>query len=133
NHTIRTCRRPGTGIMTAMLAVAAVALALVAMPAVAKPAGASSDRFTLAQVFDLQWAGDPQISPDGKQIVFVRGSFDIMHDARDATLWVIDSDGTDLRPLSAPDVEASSPRWSPDGTRVLFVTSKDKQAQIRVH
>src|SRR5699024_1048696 len=42
NHTIRACRRPGTGIMTAMLAVAAVALALVAMPAMAKPAGASS-------------------------------------------------------------------------------------------
>ncbi|HET7269441.1 MAG TPA: S9 family peptidase [Oleiagrimonas sp.] len=132
NRTRRACRRSGTVTLGALLATAALAMMLVSMPAMARSADQPSDRFTLARIFDLQWAQDPQISPDGKQIVFVRGSFDIMHDARDATLWIINSDGTGLRPLSDPDVKAGSLRWSPDGTRVLFVTSKDKQAQIRV-
>ena len=51
----------------------------------------AADRFTLRDVFDLELAGDPQISPDGRRIVYVRTAMDIMKDRPRGSLWIIDS------------------------------------------
>jgi acylaminoacyl-peptidase len=93
----------------------------------------SASRFTLAQIFDLERAVDPQISPDGTRVAFVRASFDRMQDKTQRSLWIVNSDGSGLRPLTGPNVNASSPRWSPGGQRLLYVaTSKGQVAEIRV-
>ena len=47
--------------------------------------------FERMDVFDLQWVSDPQISPDGKRVVYVRNSMDIMTDQRTSRLWLINS------------------------------------------
>ena len=74
-------------------------------------------------VFDLAWVADPQISPDGKHIAFVRRHFDIKSDtARDA-VWLMDADGKHARPLSSAPV-STRPRWSPDGSRIAY-TARD--------
>ena len=65
-----------------------------------------ADRFTLRDIFALEWAADPQISPDGKRIVFVRAGFDIMKDNTRSALWIVNSDGTELRPLLEPARQA---------------------------
>ncbi|MGD8828849.1 MAG: DPP IV N-terminal domain-containing protein, partial [Gammaproteobacteria bacterium] len=96
-------------------------------------ADTSPARFTLNNIFDLQWAQDPRISPDGRQVVFVRGSFNRMNDKARHSLWLVNTDGTGLRPLTDPDLNATSPRWSPDGKRLLYVTGvKGEGAEIRV-
>ncbi|MEO1170642.1 MAG: magnesium-protoporphyrin IX monomethyl ester anaerobic oxidative cyclase [Myxococcota bacterium] len=51
----------------------------------------SADRFGPKDVFDLEWVYDPQISPDGKRVVYVRRSFDIMEDRVRSNLWAIDA------------------------------------------
>jgi acylaminoacyl-peptidase len=83
-------------------------------------------------IFNLQTASDPQISPDGQRIVYVRGFADIMTDRRHANLWIINADGTNHRPLTSGLSNDSSPRWSPDGTRIAYISGEDGRSQIFV-
>jgi dipeptidyl aminopeptidase/acylaminoacyl peptidase len=92
----------------------------------------SSHAFTAMDEFQLQVATDPQISPDGKKIVYVRRFADPMTDKRYSNLWVINADGTDQRPLSSGNHSYASPRWSPDGTRIAFLSDVDGKQQIYV-
>ena len=48
-------------------------------------------RFNPIDVFGLEYAADPQLSPDGQRIVYVRNSMDIMSDRRRSNLWIIDA------------------------------------------
>jgi dipeptidyl aminopeptidase/acylaminoacyl peptidase len=91
-----------------------------------------SNHFGLKDVFDLEWAADPQIAPDGTRIVFARSGFDLMTDQTRSNLWIVNADGTNLRPLLPPGRNAGSPRWSPDGTRLLYVSSVGGRAELFV-
>ncbi len=95
-------------------------------------APAPGDRLGLRDIFELEWAGDPQISPDGQRIAFTRGGYDIMKDGEHSALWLVNADGTGLRPLLEPGREAAAPRWSPDGTRLLFVSALAGKADLFV-
>src|SRR5229473_1076493 len=98
-------------------ALVIAAATLFAFPALI-PAQDASHRLTAMDEFQLQIASDPQISPDGKKIVYVRRFADPMTDKRYANLWIINADGSDHRPLTTGNRSDSSPRWSPDGTRI---------------
>jgi dipeptidyl aminopeptidase/acylaminoacyl peptidase len=76
-------------------------------------------------VFELEWAADPQISPDGSQIVYRRRGMDKMTDRRISRLWLINSDGSHHMKLTNRDENESSPRWSPDGSRIAFASSAE--------
>ncbi len=89
-----------------------------------------ASHFELADVFELEYASDPQISPDGNKVVFVRNFMDIMTDRGRSNLWVINSDGTGERPLTTGNKNYSSPRWSPDGTRLLYISNVDGASQL---
>jgi acylaminoacyl-peptidase len=98
------------------------------------PAPAAPPPFSPMDVFALEWASDPEIAPDGSQVTYVRRSFDIRTDARRGTIWLVARDGTNHRPLAGGAASESSPRWSPDGSRIAFVTADaDGSAQIHVH
>ena len=89
-------------------------------------------RFTADDVFELEYAGDPRISPDGRRIVYERRSNDIMTDVTRANLWMIESDGDRHRPLVSGIDSASSPRWSADGERLAYIRSTDTGTGIYV-
>lgn len=89
--------------------------------------------FTSMDVFELEWANDPQISPDGKHIVYARGSMDIMNDRRQSRLWVIEADGTGHQKLTSFDRNESNARWSPSGDRIAFSSSTDQGAELFVY
>ena len=63
---------------------------------------------------------DPQISPDGRSIAYVRMGFDIKTDRARGTIWLVGVDGKNERPLSSAPSSAA-PRWSPDGTRIAYL------------
>src|SRR5712692_8293338 len=91
-----------------------------------------ANRLTAMDEFQLQTATDPQITPDGKKIVYVRRFADPMTDKRYANLWIINADGTDHRPLTTGNRSDVSPRWSPDGTRIAYLSDADGKQQIYV-
>jgi dipeptidyl aminopeptidase/acylaminoacyl peptidase len=92
----------------------------------------NSHKLTVMDLFEIQLATDPQISPDGKQIVYVRHFNDPMTDRRYSNLWIINSDGRGHRPLTTGNRSDDSPRWSPDGTRVAYLSDVDGKPQIYV-
>lgn len=83
-------------------------------------------------VFQLEHASDPQISPDGERIVYLRNSMSVMKDRRRSSLWIVDADGSNHRKLSAGERKESSPRWSPDGGRVAYVAESEEGSEIFV-
>lgn len=95
--------------------------------------GFAQDRnFDYLDIFDLQMVADPQISPDGEQIVYVRHQFDIMEDKRYTNLWIINFDGSNHRPLTSGKNNYSSVRWSPDGKRIAYITNEEGKSEIFV-
>lgn len=103
-----------------------------ALVAQVNEAAAESDRFQYLDVFDLEVAVDPRISPDGSEIVYVRRGFDIMTDRARTALWMLDSDGSDHRALTDGNSGVGSPRWSPDGSKLLYVSSEGGSSQLFV-
>ena len=93
----------------------------------------ATDRFQLTDVFELEYASDPQIAPDGSTVVYVRNFMDIQTDRRRSNLWIVASDGTQHRPLTTGDENDTSPRFEPrEGNRVCYVSSQDGSSQLYV-
>ena len=107
------------------------ACVLLATASAALPAFAEG-RFTALDVFQLEHASDPRISPDGEQVVYVRRFNDIMTDRTRSNLWIVDSDGSRHRPLLSGREDYSSPRWSPDGTRLAYISGAEGSPQLYV-
>ena len=89
--------------------------------------------FTNLDVFELEWAQNPEISPDGKSIVYQRRGMDIMKDRKTSTLWIMNSDGANHMKLTSNDVNETNATWSPDGTQIAFVSSTKEGAEIFVY
>jgi acylaminoacyl-peptidase len=90
-------------------------------------------RFTAMRVFDMEYATDPQISPDGKKIAYVRHSMDRMNDKDKGQIWLINIDDGLHLPLIDGESSSHSPRWSPDGKSLLFVTETNDKPELRLY
>jgi dipeptidyl aminopeptidase/acylaminoacyl peptidase len=112
----------------------AILLAATAFAATAGAAPASdpSRYFTGSDLFNIEWASDPEISPDGRTIAYVRESNDVMTDKARPTIWLIDVATGQQRPLAAGAGSYFSPRWSPDGTRLAYVAAEGGSPQLYV-
>ncbi|WP_432770388.1 MAG: S9 family peptidase [Sphingopyxis sp.] len=89
-------------------------------------------RFTGEDLFDLAIAADPQISPDGRHIAYVRRANDIMSDKAVSTIWLIDTQTGAETPVAGQDGSAFSPRWSPDGKRLAYAATEGGSPQLWV-
>jgi acylaminoacyl-peptidase len=81
-------------------------------------------------IFQLEWISDPQISPDGERVVYARNFNDIMTDGSFSNLWIVNFDGTDARPLTTGNQNDFAPRWSPDGTKLLYASARDGGVEL---
>ncbi len=95
-----------------------MALALITLLAASAWAN-SRGKLTLDLWLDWETVQSPQISPDGGQIIYTRRWTDKVNDKYESDIWIMNSDGSKNRFL----VKGGSPEWSPDGRRILYVTS----------
>ncbi len=113
------------------LTAAALGLSAALSPAWSAPT-AQSRAYQPVDLYALEYAADPQISPDGRKIAYVRRSFDIMSDRARANIWIVDVATGEHRPLLSGAASYSSPRWSTDGKRLAYISASEGSAQIYI-
>src|SRR3989442_1625888 len=92
------------------------------------PLAAGKRPITEQDLFRFVWIADPQISPDGSRVAFVRVHVNEKKEGYETEIWMVSTRGEPpLRWTSGP--RDSSPRWSPDGSRLVFARSVDKDGQ----
>ncbi|HEY0512354.1 MAG TPA: S9 family peptidase [Thermoanaerobaculia bacterium] len=114
-------RRRGAVVLAAVLLLAA---------AHAHPLAAAAKRpITETDLFKFVWTADPEISPDGRQVVYVRVTVNEKKDGYDTALWIAPTDGGQPpRPFTSGPAD-TAPRWSPDGSRLAFVRATEKDGK----
>jgi dipeptidyl aminopeptidase/acylaminoacyl peptidase len=83
-------------------------------------------------LWDIRTVSDTQITRDGKSVIYVLGWSDKMVDQRFSNLWIVSGDGKDNRPLTNGSYRDSSPRISPDGARIAYLSNRSGKTQIHV-
>src|SRR5881394_4368583 len=110
------------------MSIAAV-LAVCLSPAVAAQETASDTLLTVNHYLDWEQVADPQVSPNGAQIVYTRRWVNKIEDRWDSGLWIVNADGSKNRFL----VKGSNAHWSPDGSRIAYLADGEpKGTQIFV-
>ncbi len=93
----------------------------------------AQSNFEPLDVFQLEYAGNPQISPDGNQVIYRRTGFDIMEDKSKGDLWIINKDGSGHRKLTNKEGNQNNATWSPDGKKIIFTTGTDQGSEIYLY
>ncbi len=93
----------------------------------------ANDLFEAKDIFSLEYASDPQISPDGRKVVYIRNSNDIMTDEKNKNLWLVDVKTKQQLPLFSDNKQYSQPRWSADGEKIAFISNMSGSYQVHVH
>ena len=94
----------------------------------------TDNRLTPDDLLDLQQVSDAQLHPDGRRIVYtVSGLVTEPKQSKTASrIWQTTLDGSEPRPLTAEGTRAASPRWSPDGSSLAFLGSRDGEGKDQV-
>ncbi len=93
---------------------------------------AISDKLEMLDIFNLEYVSDPQISPDGQQVVYVRHFSDVMTDQQHSNLWLVDFEGKQSRPLTTGNYSDGSPSWSHDGNKIIFRSNRSGKPQLHL-
>ena len=111
-----------------------ISLALVLCALVFSPVAAQDKRGrTFIDALEQPVVGDPQLSPDGKQILFTIDKADWKQNRRVGHIYRINADGTGQVQLTFGERGEGSPRWSPDGRQVAFTTRRDPDANNQIY
>lgn len=85
---------------------------------------------TFDDLYGLPCIGGVRISPDGKSILFALKTSDLTEDTRETHIWIMNSNGSDLRQLTYGPGDEWAAQWMPDGKTVLFLSDRDESNQI---
>ena len=84
----------------------------------------------IEDLFRLQRISDPQLSPEGKWLVYVVGSPNLEKNTFSSALWLTSAQGGKPRPLTTANKKDRHPRWSPDGKQILFESNRSGKVQL---
>ncbi|MFL6530262.1 MAG: TolB family protein, partial [Chthoniobacterales bacterium] len=101
----------------------------VCLVAAATTFAAEKRNITEKDLFNFIWIGDPQLSPDGSRVVFVRVSVNEKKEGYDTSLWSVSAAGGEEPHRLTSGNHDTTPRWSPDGKFVTFIRATEKDGK----
>jgi dipeptidyl aminopeptidase/acylaminoacyl peptidase len=101
-----------------------VSLLLIIVVSLAAPAFAQKRNITEKDTFNFVWIGDPQLSPDGARVAFVRVTVNEKKDGYNTAIWTVSTATGETRQLTNGPRD-TTPRWSPDGKFLVFVRAPE--------
>src|SRR6201993_1474409 len=112
----------GTSLRRFLLSVLILAFAVPALAQAKHP-------FTFEDMMKLKRVGDPQVSPDGKWVIFSVTDVDLAANTKTPHIWIVPTAGGQEKAIIV-DQDADRPRWAPDGKRFAFLSTKDGGSQV---
>ncbi len=91
-----------------------------------------TDILTKETFLEMETVRSPEISPEGRYVLFARGWIDKQNDRSRSNIWMADVDGSRIRELTHGNWRDTSPVWSPDGSKIVFLSDRDGTTQIHV-
>ncbi len=120
-------KHPSLGIWAIIL------LSTTILPVTVVPFGEAAEPMPLEGLFKLDRVADPQLSPDGTKVIYqVTRILDPSKNKTTTQLWLANADGSGTRQLTHSGKSDSHPRWSPDGTKILFQSNRDGSLQLYI-
>ena len=95
--------------------------------------GQISKTFDPIDVFEIEYASDPQISPDGENVLYQRNFKDIMTDRNLSNIWMVNFDGSFNIPITTGNKNDFSPRWSHSGNKFSYKSNVDGRTQLYLY
>ena len=116
--------------MSFRMGVAGLAMSVTLVATGAVPVGAQQKQpITFKDLAAVHRLGGPQISPDGKWIAYEVGTPNLEANRVAHDIWLVPADGGEARQITRGGSDMR-PRWSPDGKRIAFLSSRDGEQQI---
>ncbi len=86
--------------------------------------------FSVHDMLAMERISDPRVSPDSKFIVFQLRTIDLEANKARADIWLVRTDGTNLRRLTSHISDDSNPRWAPDSKTIWFISNRTDSSQV---
>ncbi len=115
--------------MHRILRLAAAFSFLVAEPTILR-SQPPTHPFSVHDMLAMDRISDPQVSPDGKQVVFVLRVTDLEANKGRTDLWLVNVNGSGLSRLTSHPAADNNPRWSPDGKFIYFLSTRSDSSQV---
>ncbi|MDX1577636.1 MAG: S9 family peptidase, partial [Gemmatimonadota bacterium] len=88
---------------------------------------------TIVDLIEVPGLGDPQVSPDGSQVLYVRTDADWDENGTVSHIWRVERDGSGTVQMTNGEKGESGPTWSPDGSRIAFVADRGEGDEAQIH
>ena len=89
-----------------------------------------SKKFEPIDVFDIEYVSSPEISPQGDKVLFQRNFKDVMTDKNLSNLWMVNFDGSDMRPITTGNFNSFAPKWSNSGKMFTYKSNEEGRTQL---